>query len=111
MPPEIIALIDKPLLLAAVLAVGAFCGIVVERLVEGQKRSERRAYWQGRKAGGRRGWGNLAQFKAIPLKGSAERAALDATEQLRLVMEADFTSRALLNAGERRLVEKLVPGG
>ncbi len=107
MPPEIIALLDKPWLLAALLAVGAVCGILVERLSEGQKRSERRAYWQGRKAGGKRGWGNLAQFRAAPLKGTPERAALDATEQLRLVMEADFQSRALLNAGERRLLVHL----
>ena len=35
MPPEILALIDKPLLLAAVLAIGAVCGIAVERFVEG----------------------------------------------------------------------------
>lgn len=107
MPPEIIALIDKPWLLAAVLAAGAVCGIIVERFVEGQRRSERRAYWQGRNAGDKRGWGNLAQFKAVPLKGTPERAALDATEQLRLVMKADFQSRALLNAGERRLLVHL----
>ena len=109
MPPEIIALIDKPWLLAVLLALGAACGIIVERFVEGQKSAERRAYWQGRNAGGKRGWGNskIAQFKAVPLKGTPERAALDATEQLRLVMEADFQSRALLNAGERRLLVHL----
>ena len=61
-------LIDKPWLLAAVLAAGAVCGIIVERFVEGQRRSERRAYWQGRNAGDKRGWGNLAQFKAVPPK-------------------------------------------
>ena len=51
MPPEILALIDRPLVLIAVLAVGAVLGIGVERLVEGQKRAERRAYWQGRNSG------------------------------------------------------------
>ena len=51
MPPEILALIDKPLLLIAVLAVGAVLGVGVERLVESQKRAERRAYWQGRNSG------------------------------------------------------------
>ena len=107
MPPEIIALIDKPWLLAVLLAVGAACGIIVERFVEGQKSAERRAYWQGRNAGGKRGWGNLAQFKAVPLTGTPERTTFDATEQLRLVMEADFQSRALLNAGERRLLVHL----
>ena len=43
MPVEILALVDKPLLLMAVLAVGAALGIAVERLTEGQKRAERRA--------------------------------------------------------------------
>ncbi len=110
MPPELIALIDKPWLLAAVLAVGAACGIIVERFVEGEKSAKRRAYWQGRNAGNKRGSskpGNMAQFTAAPLKGTPERAALDATEQLRLVMEANFQSRALLNAGERRLLTHL----
>ena len=44
MPPEIIALIDKPWLLAVLLALGAACGIIVERFVEGQKSAERQAY-------------------------------------------------------------------
>ena len=61
MPPEILALIDQPLLLIFVLALGAVLGIAVERLVEGQKRAERRAYWQGRN-GGKRG------SKVVPLK-------------------------------------------
>lgn len=109
MPIEIVALIDKPWLLAAVLAVGAFFGIAVERLAEGQKRAERRAYWKGRNSGGGKGSKVLpfGQFKAVPLKGTPERAKLDAAEQLRVVMEADFQSRALLNAGERRLLAHL----
>jgi hypothetical protein len=109
MPPELIALIDKPWLLAIVLAVGAVCGIIVERFVEGQKSAERRAYWQGRNAG-KQFWskpGNVAQFKAVPLKGTPERAALDATEQLRLVMAANFTARPLLNKPERRILAHL----
>ena len=109
MPPEIVALIDKPWLLAALLALGAVCGIALTRIDETLVRTKRRAYWQGRNAAGKRRWGNgkIAQFKAVPLKGTPERAALDATEQLRLVMKADFQSRALLNAGERRLLVHL----
>ena len=110
MPPEIVALIDKPWLLAALLALGAVCGIALTRIDERLVRAKRRAYWQGRNAAGKRRWGrsgNVAQFKAVPLKGTPERAVLDATEQLRLVMEANFKSRALLNAGERRLLVHL----
>ena len=45
---DLIALADKPLLLLVVLALGAAIGIGVERFVESQKQTERRAYWQGR---------------------------------------------------------------
>ena len=109
MPPEIIALIDKPWLLAALLAVGAICGIMVERFVEDQNRKERRAYWQGRN-GAKGSWGkssNLLSFKAVPLKGTPERAALDSADQLRLVMEADFKARSLLNKSEARVFTEL----
>jgi len=108
MPPELIALIDRPLLLFAVLAVGAGLGIAVERLVEAGKRSKRRAYWQGRNAG--RPSGKPAGFNqviAAPLKGTPERAALDAAEQLRTVMKASFKPRQLLNRPERRVLAHL----
>jgi hypothetical protein len=94
MPPELVALIDKPILLAAVLAVGAVIGIAVERLVEGQKRAERRAYWAGRKSAGKPG---------LTAKGQPQPVDL-AAEQLRKVMGASFTARALLNRGEQRLI-------
>jgi hypothetical protein len=109
MPPEIVALIDKPWLLAIVLALGAVCGIAVERIVEGQKRAERRAYWQGRNA--RKNGGTVTalrkEFRAVPMRGTPERAALDAAEQLRCVMEADFKARALLNRPEAVVFEAL----
>lgn len=109
MPPEILALIDRPFLLFAVLAIGAGLGIAVERLVESGKRSERRAYWQGRNAGrpGGKPSGFKRDLKAVPLKGTPERAALDAAEQLRLVMEANFKPRQLLNRPERRVLAHL----
>lgn len=109
MPPEIVALIDRPLLLLVVLAVGAAIGIAVERLVESGKRSERRAYWRGRNTGkkGNRRASFKRGFVAVPLKGGPERAALDAAEQLRLVMEAKFTLRPLLNRPERRVLAHL----
>lgn len=99
MPPEIVALIDKPLLLAAILAVGAFFGMFVERFFERAEREKRKAYWRGRKQG--EGQGKVTPFRkektSIPLKGTPKRAALDAAEQLRCVMEADFAACALLN--------------
>lgn len=100
------ALLAQPLLLTAILAVGALCGIGVERLVERQKRAERRAYWSGRKHG-KTGAAWRGQVVALPLKGSPERVVHDAAEQLRCVMEADFRSRPLLNKPERRLLAVL----
>jgi len=104
MPPEILALIDKPLLLITVLAVGAVLGIGVERLVEGQKRAERRAYWQGRNAAQR--GGKVVSLKKDGLS-EAKNANGSATDQLASVMAADFNSRALLNRPEANLFKAL----
>jgi hypothetical protein len=43
MPPEIDALFDKPQLLLAVLATGAFIGVSVERFTSKMRRRVRRA--------------------------------------------------------------------
>lgn len=108
MPAEIVALIDKPLLLAIILAIGAAIGIGVERFAENMKRAERRAYWQGRNHKNGKGAQSFRKdIKAVPLKGTPERAALDATDQLRLVMEAQFNPRPLLNKPERRVLAHL----
>lgn len=108
MPPEISALIEKPWLLALVLAVGAICGIFAERFVERIDKEKRRAYWRGRN---QRRPDNVAPFRkeriTVPLKGTPERTALDAAEQLRCVMEADFTERALLNKPEGAVFKAL----
>lgn len=98
------ALLAEPVLLVILLAVGAAIGIGVERLVESQRRAERQAYWKGRKQGGRSVAGWRHQVGAVPLKGTPERARHDAAEQLRAVMEADFTARPLLNKSERKLL-------
>lgn len=104
MPPEILALIDKPLLLIAVLAVGAVLGVGVERLVESQKRAERRAYWQGRNSGKK-------VSKSVSLKkdglSEAAKANGSVTDQLACVMAADFNARALLNRPEANLFKAL----
>ena len=104
MPPEILALMDRPLVLIAVLAVGAFLGIGVERLVEGQKRAERRAYWQGRNSG-KKG-GKFMPFKKDGLSETG-KANGGATDQLACVMAADFSARALLNRPEANLFKAL----
>ena len=105
MPVEILALVDKPWLLIVVLAVGAVLGIGVERLVEGQKRAERRAYWQGRNGGKQFG-----KYKSARTNGAtpeAPNAACTATDQLARVMAAHFTARPLLNRPEATLFKAL----
>ncbi len=104
MPTEIAALIDKPLLLALVLAVGAAIGMGAERIVERWKRAERRERWQKRKRPWQRG---KAAPKADAPPPRPMNPVATAAEQLRVVMEAVFTARPLLNAGERRLLSVL----
>ncbi len=106
MPTEIAALIDKPLLLALVLAVGAAIGVAAERIVERWKRAERRERW--RKRGGKSRWaGGKGRIVPIVPPPKALDPVATAAGQLRAVMEASFTARPLLNAGERRLLSVL----
>jgi hypothetical protein len=116
MPPEIIALIDKPLLLLALLALGAVLGITVERVIEGQKRAERRAYWKGRNGAKRNGQvtpirkgadAKLANMFGAATGANASAAGTSATDQLACVMGAPFTSRPLLNGPEATLFKAL----
>lgn len=100
MPAEIIALIDKPLLLALVLAAGAAIGVGAERIVEGWKRAERRERW--RKRNGAR-YGTRRGREDAPLS-KPQNPVVAAADQLRVVMEAPFSARPLLNQGERRLL-------
>jgi hypothetical protein len=105
MPPEIIALIDKPWLLAIVLAVGAALGIAVERFVEGQKRAERRAYWRGRN--GAKGAGGKPGRAVVPIKEPEARSADFAADQLKIVSRAKFIPRPLLNKPEGQVFRSL----
>jgi Protein of unknown function (DUF2726) len=106
MPPEIIALIDKPWLLILVLAAGAIPAMFAERLFEQRDRDRRRAWWQCHK-----GQDRVVPFRkgkaATPIKGTQERASVDAAEQLRRVMEADFSARPLLNRPEAAVFKAL----
>lgn len=104
MPPEILALIDQPHLLIAVLFVGAFVGMSVERFLT----KRRRAAWRERN---RHRWeksgrnGKVLPFQpkpdAIPAK------IPDAADQLRIVMRAQFSPQPLLNKSEARLFKQL----
>lgn len=104
MPPEIQALLDKPLLLALVLGIGAVCGLVVERASEKWNKAQRRRRWQARKGKVYRPeFGSRADRPSAKVTNPIATAA----EQLRVVMAAEFSARPLLNAGERRLLSVL----
>lgn len=99
-------LLDRPVALLTVLAIGASIGVAVERLVQKTDRKKRKAYWRGRNAGrfGKKG----PNLKTI---GAAERKQTDGTdmaaEQLKLVSKASFSSRSLLNRSEAKVFEAL----
>jgi hypothetical protein len=103
MPPEIVALIDKPLSLIAVLFVGAVIGMALEQAVARQKR----AAW--RKRNGWR-WDKKAPAKTGPSNAKPDRTperVTDAADQLRIVMQSDFRRQRLLNTSEVRVFKAL----
>jgi hypothetical protein len=105
MAPEIAALIDKPHLLIAVLAVGAVCGMVVEQLASRMRRQawrkRKRGKWSGRKPD--------LKLVAGPAQSRHDPASkvIDAADQLRIVMSAKFRPQPLLNTGETRVFKEL----
>lgn len=102
MPVELLALLEKPWLLAIVLMIGAACGIAAERIGEKMNRAERRSKWQSRQKGG-----VSLPFKPTRPEAPNNSGPPDAADQLRIVMNADFEPRPLLNRPERRLLEHL----
>lgn len=94
MPPEISALAAKPHLLLAVLSVGALFGIAIEVFSSRPRRRawRRRNHWRQTRA---------PEDKVVAAK------PLDAADQLRIVMKADFSVRPLLNKSEARLFKEL----
>lgn len=101
---DILQLVDKPFLLVIVLAAGAAIGIAVERIVEGQKRAQRRAYWQGRNASHK--GKKVVRLRKDGLEETG-RGTNQATDQLACVMEAEFSARPLLNRPEANLFKAL----
>lgn len=106
MPPEIIGLIEKPHLLIAVLLVGAFVGVAIERFLSEKRRQawreKNRWRWKRKHSGGSIENGSWAP-KADPVVPKQ----LDAADQLRIVMRASFTIQPLLNKSEARVFKEL----
>ena len=106
MPPEIVALIEKPYLLIAVLLVGAFAGMVIEgHLSKMRRRSWReRNHWQWES---KRNGADIASGPWLAKSDPAAPKQPDAVDQLRIVMAASFTIQPLLNRSEARVFKEL----
>jgi hypothetical protein len=106
MPPEIIALFDKPHLLIAVLLVGALAGITVEQFRSKMRRQawreRNRSRWEKRRT-----WPNIARELWRPERDPVASTQPDAVDQLRIVMGASFTIQPLLNKSEARVFKEL----
>lgn len=92
-------LLAQPLVLLAVLGVGAAIGIGVEKLFAGFERDRRRAYWAGRNA-------KQPRRPAPGREPEVRRQDFNA-EQLKAVMAAGFRSRPLLNKSELQVFKAL----
>jgi hypothetical protein len=99
---ELIALLDKPLVLLIVMTIGGVIGIALENGLNRIDRERRRAYWRGRNSG-----------KANPAKGGIRLEDLKvggsdaAADQLKAVMKSAFTARPLLNSAEAQVFKTL----
>jgi hypothetical protein len=106
MPPEIIALIEKPHLMIAVLTVGAFLGMSVERFLSKLRRQawrdKNRWRWARKRSGGK-----TYIVPPAPKPVIATPKQPDAADQLRIVMGANFTIQPLLNKSEARVFKEL----
>jgi hypothetical protein len=106
MPPEIIALIDKPHLLIAVLLVGAFAGMTIEKLLSKAQRQawRERNRWRWER---QRSEDKVASGPWLAKPDPAVPKQPDAADQLRIVMGANFTAQPLLNKSEVRVFKEL----
>src|SRR6185503_14856144 len=104
MPPEILALIAKPHLLIAVLVVGAFAGIAIERFRSKMRRQQwrerNRWRWDVNRSG-------IARGPWLPKLDPESPKHPDAADQLRIVLGANFTIQPLLNKSEARVFREL----
>jgi hypothetical protein len=98
---DLLALLDKPLLLLIVMAIGGLIGIALERTLGKIDREKRKAYWRGRNsAKPRRG-------PVVPIRAREAPATDFAADQLKAVMKADFKPCALLNKREIEVFKAL----
>ena len=100
MPEEILALIDKPILLIAILFVGALAGIMVEQFTAKQ----RHAKWREQNAGR---WKKQGEVTRGPWGQPPSDRVPDSADQLRVVMASEFSVQPLLNKSETRLFREL----
>lgn len=110
MPPEILALIDKPVSLVAVLFVGALAGMAIEQFVSKQRRAEwrRRNAWRWEKKGRPSAIADFVPASLRTIEGGKPADPLTAAaDQLRTVMSAKFKPQPLLNRKEARLFASL----
>ncbi len=103
MPLEILALIAKPHLLLAIVAVSALAGMMVEQF----RTKLRRNAWQKKNASRSRQPHNDRSNSSLKLQDRPVQIQLSNAEQLQLVMESDFTIQALLNKSEARVFKEL----
>jgi hypothetical protein len=96
-------LLDRPMSLFVVLALGAAIGIGVERITGHFDAQRRKAYWRGRNDAKRKSRVVLAN----PAERKAAAEADFAADQLKIVSTADFTARALLNRSEANVFAAL----
>ncbi len=101
-------LLDRPLALLIVLAIGGIIGIVLERTLAGIDAEKRKAYWRGRNAGPGKGGARGPSLKTIERAERQQAIGADiAAGQLKTVMAARFTARPLLNRPEAAVFSAL----
>jgi hypothetical protein len=99
---DLIALLDKPLVLLVVMTIGGVIGIAIANLTDRIDREKRRAYWRGRNAAK-----SLTARSPLPEKQTGTRPTDAAADQLKVVMNASFRPRALLNKSEAQVFAAL----
>lgn len=102
---DLLALLDKPLVVLIVLTIGGVIGIALESALNRIERERRKAYWRGRNAG--KGQFGKAERKVAAVKEPPARGLDLAADQLKAVMRASFRPRALLNRPETLVFKAL----
>ncbi|MCT7374908.1 DUF2726 domain-containing protein [Chelativorans salis] len=109
MPPEIVALVEKPYLLVAVLLVGALAGYIAGMTVEHVLSDMQRRAWREKNRWRwerKRNFGNIYRMPS-PKPDQVLPRQPDAADQLRIVLGANFTIQPLLNKSEARVFKEL----